>query len=131
MFKVTATIIIIVSGFIFSCRKKDASETIITGAYSLEAHVIHHTWDVSHVMIYLKKNATSFPGPDTSAYDMSGMTDGYGRFTFEKLHPGNYYLYVSGYDIIWEGNVTGEMAVQVNSEQAVDFIIKTTIIASE
>jgi hypothetical protein len=95
-----------------SCEKeKTSAGSTITGTISLEVHAIHHAWDVSNIMIYLERNATEFPGRDSSVYDYKGRTDGYGKFAFEHLYPGNYYIYASGFDSIWGTNVIGEMPV--------------------
>ena len=76
---------------------------------------MHHTWDVSGVMIYLERNTTTFPGNDSSVYDMKLQADGYGKATFEKLYPGNYYIYVSGFDDVWGSHVIGEMPVSLSN----------------
>ena len=103
--KFTVTDKIAVLFFVFllgGCKKEQSilNSRILSRTIKLEVHSIHHTWDVSGISIYLKKNATDFPGKDTSLYEFKGITDGYGKYTFEKLFPGDYYLYVSGFDSI-------------------------------
>jgi hypothetical protein len=115
-----------------SCEKdKSKDSDIISGAYSIEAHVVHHNWDVSGIMIYLEKDAETFPGRDSSVYDYKGQADGYGKFTFEKLHPGKYYLYASGYDETWGSNVIAEIPVILDNDHVSNFQAKILMIASE
>jgi hypothetical protein len=95
-----------------SCRKEENSGgKVIEGTINLEVHAVHHALDVPAIMIYLKRNATQFPGNDSSVYTYSRKTDGYGMCSFEKLFPGNYYVYASGYDSLWHSNVTGNIPV--------------------
>lgn len=55
-----------------------------------------------------KKNANDFPGEDTSIYEYSAVTDNNGHVFFEQLHPGDYYVYAKGYDLIWADTVIGK-----------------------
>lgn len=111
--KVTFALSIIL---LFACNKeKNDNPVVISGAISLEVHAVHHTLDVPAIMIYLKKDATTFPGNDSSIYSYRGMTDGYGKHTFEKLFPGNYYVYASGYDSIWHSMVTGNIPIVLDA----------------
>jgi len=98
--------------FVLSCKKDDTkTPRIIEGSISLEVHASHHSIDVPGIIIYLKKNATSFPGNDSSVYDYKGMADGYGHYTFTKLFPGNYYVHASGYDSLWHSYVRGNIPI--------------------
>ncbi len=117
-----------------SCKKDDGpsgSGPIVKGSISLEAHAVHHTWDVYGIMIYLKRNATEFPGNDTSVYEYSGVADSYGKYTFENLYPGNYFVYAAGFDNIWGDNVAGYAAVVLDNTHLTDNQAKITIIVSE
>jgi hypothetical protein len=98
-----------------SCSKEKDETSTVTGTLSLEVHAVHHTLDVAGIVIYLKKNSTSFPGNDSSIYNYKGTTDGYGKYTFEKLFPGNYYVLASGYDSLWHTNVTGNIPVTLET----------------
>ena len=95
---------------VFSSYKKENQVSdlpVVNGTISLEVHAIHHSWDVSGILLYLKKNATEFPGKDSSVYEYKGQVDGYGKFTFENLFSGNYYVCASGFDSIWGSHVFG------------------------
>ena len=120
--------------FLFGGCKKDQSilnNRIISGTINLEVHSIHHTWDVSGISIYLKKNTTNFPGKDSSLYEFKGITDGYGKYTFEKLFPGDYYLYVSGFDSISGSNVFGNLPVILSTDDLNDNYKELTVYVSE
>jgi hypothetical protein len=117
-----------------SCKKENMANgtgAVIPGTISLEVHAIHHSWDVSNIMFYLKKNATDFPGHDSSIYEFKGQADGYGKYTFEKLYPGSYYLYASGYDAIWGDNVHGYIPVVLDQDHVVDNSFNITLEVSE
>jgi hypothetical protein len=82
-------------------------------------------------MIYLKNNATDFPGKDSSIYEFKGQADGYGKFTFEHLYPGNYYVYASGFDPVWGSNVIGYMPVILDKDHTISNHASLTIYVSE
>ena len=71
------------------------------------------------------------PGKDSSVYDYKGMSDRYGKFIFDKLYPGNYFVYASGYDAIWGDNVTGYLPITLNQENIVDNFAELTLPVSE
>ena len=101
---------------IAGCQKdKESSKAVVEGTLSLEVHATHHDLDVPAITIYLMRNSTSFPGNDSSIYTFHGLTDGYGKHTFEKLFPGNYYVYASGFDSLWQMNVTGNIPVELST----------------
>lgn len=116
-----------------SCKKEHSVSNgrTISGTINLEVHAIHHTWDVSGVVTYLKKNAIDFPGKDSSIYDFKGIADGYGKYTFEKLFPGNYYVYVSGFDSLWGSNVVGYLPVILSTDDLNDNYKELTVSVSE
>ena len=64
----------------FACKKNQNTTdgNGIKGNLSLEVHVKHHSYDVAAIMVYLKTNSKEFPGRDSSIYNFSGRTDGYG-----------------------------------------------------
>ena len=87
--------------------------------------------DVSGIMIYLKKNATDFPGKDSTIYEYKGMADSYGKFTFENLYPGNYYVYASGFDVLWASNVIGYLPISLNENTVIDNYAELILPVSE
>lgn len=120
---------------IFSgCSKENTApggNPVIEGTIQLEVHSIHHNWDVSGITVYLAKNTTEFPGRDSSVYNLKGQSDGYGKYTFEKLYPGNYYVYASGYDAIWGSYVFGSAPIVLDETTVIDNFNSITLLVSE
>jgi hypothetical protein len=107
------------SGFILSLLvsfsagcSKDTPESV-SGNLSLEISALHHSWGVPNLPVFLKKNANDFPGEDTSIYEYSTLTDNNGSALFDQLHPGNYYVYAKGYDLIWADTVIGKKNIRL------------------
>jgi hypothetical protein len=127
--------VLVILFLIFSgCSKENTApggNPVVEGTIQLEVHSIHHSWDVSGIVVYLAKNATEFPGRDSSVYDLKGQSDGYGKYTFEKLYPGNYYVYASGYDAIWGSYVFGSTQLVLDETTVVDNFASITLIVSE
>lgn len=88
------------------CQKEETTGEI-QGNLSLALQIKHHSWGVPYTDVYLKSNCTVFPGKDTLAYDFHLQTDNDGFVEFLRLHPGNYFVYSSGYDMIWGDTVIG------------------------
>lgn len=89
-----------------SCSKND-DENVVQAKIELNVQCKHHSWNVAAIDVYLKKNATQWPGQDISQYDLHKQTDIDGMATFSNLGPGNYYVYATGYDVIWGDTVIG------------------------
>ncbi|MEY4594984.1 MAG: hypothetical protein RIQ47_1394 [Bacteroidota bacterium] len=121
--------------FIFlitSCQKSDSDNgDLIAGTISLNVQVMHHTWGVPYTNIYLKKNTTVYPGEDTSVYDVRLSSDNDGKATFEGLHPGNYFVFSKGYDMIWGDTVIGYSPVAIATSAIENNTIDLTLIVSE
>lgn len=117
----------------FACKKNQNTTdgNGIKGNLSLEVHVKHHSYDVAAITVYLKMNATEFPGRDSSIYNLSGQTDGYGKITFNNLYPGKYYVYASGFDAIWNGNVYGYSPLSLYSQYTNDNQAYLTLLVNE
>jgi len=111
IFHLTALVVITA---LHSCTKEQEGIQVI-GSLRLEITAKHHTWGVPYLPVYLKKNASVFPGEDTSLYEFSSTADNDGKVVFDKLHPGNYFLFTKGYDLIWGDTVTGRQPIALNS----------------
>lgn len=123
----------LISISLITCKKKDDATpgNVVKGSISLEVHAVHHSWDVSGIMIYLERNATEFPGKDSSIYDFSMQADGYGKATFENLYPGNYYVYASGYDAAVNDHVFGYYPIVLDLNHTVNNLATLTLYVSE
>ena len=117
---------------LFACKKEDNSTPIaVNGNVVLNVHVVHHSWDINNVKVYLKANTLVYPGPDSSLYDKYLTTDGYGKVSFTKLIPGNYYLYCSGFDSLFGANVIGYKQIYLTEENLINNEMSVTLYVSE
>lgn len=105
--------------FISSSGCKKESPDSIAGDLRLEITALHHSWAVPDVPVYIKKNAVVFPGEDTSLYESGLTTDEAGKAVFESLHPGDYFVFIKGYDSIWGDTVIGKKSLRIVSDSQV------------
>ena len=96
----------------FSCKKENDSTPI-----AVNGNVVLNT------LVY--------PGPDSTLYDKYLTTDGYGKVTFTKLIPGNYYLYCSGYDTLFGAQVIGYKQVYLTQENLINNEMSVNLYVSE
>lgn len=70
-----------------------------SGELQLVIKMVHHTRPIKGARVFIKYNATEFPGGDTTRYDyaVSAMADS-PFATIDSLSCGNYYLYAIGID---------------------------------
>jgi hypothetical protein len=77
---------------ITSCKKNEPGGTcVISGV------VKHHSKIIGDATVYIKFNATEFPGADSSKYDTHIKADANGNYVF-RCYKGDYYLYATGID---------------------------------
>jgi hypothetical protein len=108
--------------FIFSlvsCKKKNDTNpdgsAIVKGSITLSVTVMHHTWPVTGISVFMKKNAEAYPGPDTTLYEWTAQTDASGIVLIRDLFPGKYFLYAKGFDSTFGANVAGYLPIDLNS----------------
>jgi hypothetical protein len=105
--------------FLVSCKKDNKTNPegneIIKGKINLFIEAKHHSWAVPGITVYMKKDATEFPGTDTTLYPYHVQTDASGIAWFKELFIGKYYIYAKGYDYIFGAEVTGKMPIELNS----------------
>lgn len=95
---------LLASGLITSCKDKseDDADNCIEGRggqLTLIFQMIHHTRPIKGGAVFLKYNATEFPGEDTSLYDYSVSALSNSSFvSVDSLSCGNYYIYAVGID---------------------------------
>ena len=110
--------------FTIGCKKNDIlnkdGSSVVQGNITLKVHSFHHSWGVPYVHLYLKKNATEFPGRDSTIYEYTVQADSDGNAEFTQLYPGNYYIYATGNDYYFGAWVRGQSAVQLNSSTLVN-----------
>lgn len=124
---------ILLLGIAFSsCEKSETNiKTPFEGSITLNVHCIHHSWDVPYMSVFLKRNATVYPGPDTSLYDIRLQGDGYGNVAFGNLIPGDYYILAKGYDPIWGDSAIGYKWVNLIKENLTNNQMSVTLYVSE
>lgn len=98
-----------------SCNKSDDNQGSVTGTNRIIVTVIHHTYVVPNMRIFLKNNATEYPGSDTTLYNWKTSSDASGTAIFNNLFEGNYFLYATGFDQQIGLNVIGASPVVLNS----------------
>lgn len=117
------------------CRKSDLrnpnGDIVVKGEITLVLQAKHHSWGVPYIEIYLKRNATQFPGKDTANYDLKVQADNEGYATFTGLYPGSYYVYATGFDYYWGANVLGYSPIVLNSSTVVNNMSEMTLYVSE
>jgi len=124
-------LLLLVAGLLSSCKKQDDKEKIIYGTLSLQVKVMHHTWGVPNIPVYLKKNTILYPGPDSSLYELSTIADSDGNAVFEKLYPGKYYLMAKGYDYYFGAGVIGSIALNLSNPESPEEPLQVTLMVSE
>lgn len=92
----------------FGCKKNQ-----LGGKSNIKGKVMHHSTAIPNARVYIKFNATEFPGKDISAYDTYIDADHNGNFLVDKIYRGNYYFYAVGYDDAINQAVTGGIALKV------------------
>ena len=108
-----------VSMMFSSCEKKEElnsqGQIVVKGTNMLKVSVMHHTLPLKGINVYLKFNATEFPGTDTSLYEWSSVSNNSGIAVFESLFEGNYFLYAKGLDTNIGQEVMGASGAALNS----------------
>ena len=88
------------------------------GKAKIAGHVKHHEVHIPSAEVYIKYDATEFPGINLSVYDnqtTAGSTDGY--YEFVEMNKGDYYLYARGYDGSISEVVTGGTPVEIKGKK--------------
>lgn len=122
--------------FFFRCKKDNAvknesGQIVVQGNFTLRIKAAHHWWGVPYLPVYLKKNATTWPGTDSTKYEFMTTTDNEGNCEFSHLFPGDYYIYAHGFDAVFGRNVIGYGPVQLNSTTSPQYEFDFTLNVSE
>jgi hypothetical protein len=121
------------AGILFYSCSKEPEKPIPSDKIkaTLVVEVMHHYWTIPNIPVYLKKGATEFPGENTSVYDLSLTTDQAGNVQFKGLLYGNYYLFVRGWDPVFQDTVIGYKPVVISDSSASGGIIDDRVYVSE
>ncbi len=126
---------LITSLLFISCKKNEelnsSGQVVVKGTNRLIVSVVHHTYSLSGIRVYLKNNAVEFPGTDTSVYDWNTLSDPSGIAVFENLFEGNYFLYAEGFDQNIGENVIGASPALLNSSTITNKEVYVTLYVTE
>lgn len=108
--------------FFYACKKNQ-----LGGKSTIKGVVAHHSKKIPNAMVYIKFNATEFPGKDVNTYDANTKSDVNGTFSF-TCYKGDYYLYAVGYDYDTKAPylVNGGVPVTIRNNESVDAIVAVT-----
>jgi len=107
-------LIVIISTLFNSCKKNElGGQSIIKGS------VYHHSRSIANARVFIKFNATEFPGQDTTLYDANVWADAKGTFSI-KCYKGNYYLYGYGFDNLIPSVVKGGIPVKIRNNETLE-----------
>ena len=92
-------VVILAIVFITSCKEDKCKGGGAGGNLTIKATTVHHSRPIPGCTIYVKYNATEFPGEDVTKYDFSIKADNDKTFAFvSNLTCGEYYFYAVGID---------------------------------
>jgi hypothetical protein len=103
----------------YGCKKNQPG-----GKSVLHGQVKHHEKVIPGSRVFIKYNASEFPGTDTLKYDAKVTTGADGTYSFD-LYKGSYFLFGYGYDPGVPGVVTGGIKYQLrnNEEKLLDVAV--------
>ena len=78
-------------------------------------HVVHHTYPLANITVYLKKGATLYPGTDANAYEYKAVSDANGLVQFDQLPLGAVWIYGLGTDTHISRSVTGNTGIELST----------------
>jgi hypothetical protein len=98
---------------LLSCKKNQ-----VGGSATVKGVVSHHGKAIADAYVYIKYDATEFPGDDYTLYNTFVKADGSGNYSI-PLYKGNYYIYARGYDYAIPSPyiVKGGLSVSVRSSE--------------
>jgi len=114
------SIVLIIMMFFASCKKNQ-----LGGTATVKGLVKHHSKIIGGARVFIKFNATEFPGRDTALYDAKVFADAEGKYSFDCFK-GNYYLYGFGYDEGVPGDVTGGIPVKIRTKEVLEMDVQVT-----
>ena len=114
-----------------SCKKETPTGELIKGKNKIIVTVMHHERILQGIPVYVKFNATEFPGHDTTMYDWNKTSDLSGVAFFEDMFDGNYFIYGKGIDTGIGVEVMGAAALAVYDSTTVNNEIYVTLMVTE
>lgn len=98
---------------LLSCKKNQ-----VGGSATVKGVVSHHGKAIADAYVYIKYDATEFPGDDYTLYNTFVKADGSGNYNI-PLYKGSYYIYARGYDYAVPAPyiVKGGLSVTIRSSE--------------
>ncbi len=107
---------------LFGCKKNQ-----LGGKSNIKGKVMHHEQAIPYARVYIKFNATEFPGEDVSVYNTFIDADLNGNFLISNIYHGKYYFYAVGYDETISETVKGGVALKVKMlKEVTGFVVPVT-----
>jgi hypothetical protein len=126
-------ILLFAVGFLAACKKSSTNPSggaTVQGNVTLMVNVMHHTWGVSSIPVYIKFNTTEWPGKDTTKYDVRQLANLEGVVTFTHLGPGELVVYAAGFDAVFQAYTIGFGNVTITKADA-NSTVNATVFVSE
>lgn len=103
----------------WSCQKNK-----LGGGSVIKGTVVHHSRFIANARVFIKFNATEFPGTDTTKYDAVVSADAAGNYNI-SCYQGSYFIYGFGYDDQIQKAVKGGIPVKLryNETKSLDLPI--------
>jgi hypothetical protein len=117
-FQLTALFLVVI--FFIGCTKNE-----LGGSATVKGVVKHHSKVIGGSRVFIKYNASEFPGRDTTFYDAKVFADAQGRYSF-ACYKGKYYLYGFGYDDGVPGAVSGGIPINVRTKELLEIDVQVT-----
>jgi hypothetical protein len=103
--KLILGVFFILMGFVFmQCKSKKEEEIDNcpegrTGQLTMVFKMLHHSRPIPGCRVFIKYNASEFPGPDTTKYDYAVTAENTSVYaSVDSLNCGRYYVYAVGID---------------------------------
>lgn len=107
---------------LLSCKKNE-----LGGKSTVSGKVAHHSKAIPYASVFIKFDASDFPGKDTTFYDAKVSADVTGNYSI-STYKGKYYLYSFGFDYAIDPpyHVLGGVPVNVRNNEKVQTDIAVT-----
>lgn len=117
---------LIISMIILSLAFSSCHKEGLGGNASITGTVYHHTVAIPNCIVYIKFDATEFPGENPGLYNASVQADSKGEYIFQKVYKGDYYLYAVGNDETIKEVVRGGVHVKTKRNKMITQDIPVT-----
>ena len=124
MKKIQYMLLIICALNFIGCKKNQ-----LGGKSNIKGKVMHHDKAIPFAKIYIKYNATEFPGTNVNDYNTSIEADFNGNFLIEHIYHGDYYFYAVGADdaLVAPSTVKGGTHLKVKMlKEVTGFVVPVT-----